>query len=137
LFEHALMLRQRYAESVIYAFDVVDDGHAISFKVLRRGTPVFSSDGVELGKVRRVQEAKRENIFDGVEIDTSSGLRFLDAPEVARIAEHAVTATFPASEADDYLEEVASRLAGRLRRSKTAKRAKRLGGRARDAWDRR
>jgi hypothetical protein len=116
---------------------VEDDGHAISFKVLRRGTPVRSADGVELGKVRRVQEAKRENIFDGIVVDTRNGLRFLDAPEVARIAELAVTATFTAAEADDHLQEVSSRLAGRLRSSKTARRAKRLGGRARDAWDRR
>jgi hypothetical protein len=102
---------------------VEDDGHAISFKVLRRGTPVLSADGVELGKVRRVQEAKRENIFDGIVMDTRNGLRFLDAPEVARIAELAVTTTFAVAEADDYLEDVSSRLVGRLRRS--------------DAWDRR
>jgi hypothetical protein len=115
----------------------MDDGHAISFKVLKRGTPIMSSDGVELGKVRRVQEAKRENIFDGIVVDTGKGLLFLDAPEVARIAERAVTATFSAAEADDHLHEVPSRIAGRLRNSKTARRAKRLGGRARDAWDRR
>jgi hypothetical protein len=101
---------------------VENDGHAISFKVLRRGTPVLSADGVELGKVHRVQEAKRENIFDGIVIDTRNGLRFLDAPEVARIAELAVTATFTATEADDYLQDVSSPVVGRLRKSKTAKR---------------
>jgi hypothetical protein len=115
----------------------MDDGHAISFKVLRRGTPVCSADGVELGKVRRVQEAKRENLFDGIVIDTRKGLRFIDAPEVARIAERAVTATFPAAEAEQHLQEVSSRFGRRLRSSKTARRAKRLGARARDAWDRR
>jgi hypothetical protein len=114
-----------------------DDGHAISFKVLRRGTPVRSADGVELGKVRRVNEAKRENIFDGIVIDTDEGVRFVDAPEVARIAERAVTVTFPAAEADEHIHRVPSRLGGMLRRSKTAKRARRLGERARDAWDRR
>jgi hypothetical protein len=114
-----------------------DDGHAISFKVLRRGTPVQSSDGVELGKVRRVQEAKRENIFDGIVIDTDQGVRFVDAPEVARIAERAVTLTFPAAEADQHIQPVASRVGGMLRRSKTGKRARRLGERARNAWDRR
>jgi hypothetical protein len=114
-----------------------DDGHAISYKVLRRGTPVLSADGVELGKVRRVQEAKRENIFDGIVIDTHGGVRFVDAPEVARIAERAVTLTFPAAEAEQHIQPVASRLGGVLRRSKTAKRARRLGARARDAWDRR
>jgi hypothetical protein len=115
----------------------MDDGHAISFKVLPRGTPVLASDGVVLGKVRRVQEAKRENIFDGIVIETDDGARFLDAPEVARIAERAVTTIFPASEADLHLHPVGSRLGARLRNSKTARRAKRLGGRARDAWDRR
>jgi hypothetical protein len=115
----------------------VDDGHAISFKVLRRGTPVRSADGVELGKVRRVQEAKRENIFDGIVIDTAGGVRFVDAPEVARIAERGVTLTFSAAEADEHIHAVPSRIAGMVRRSKTAKRARRLGERARNAWDRR
>ena len=115
----------------------MDDGHAISFKVLRRGTPVFTADRIELGKVRRVQEAKRENLFDGIVIDTRNGLRFVDAPEVDRIAERAVTVTFVAAEADEHLQEVSSRLARRVSNSKTARRAKRLSGRARDAWDRR
>jgi hypothetical protein len=115
----------------------MDDGHAISYKVLRRGTPVMSADGVQLGTVRRVQEAKRENIFDGIVIQTANGLRFVDAPEVTRIAERAVTLTFPAVEAERHLEAVSSRLGGRLRRTKTARRAKRLGQRARDSWDRR
>ena len=114
-----------------------DDGYAISYKVLRRGTPVRSSDGVEIGKVRRVQEAKRENIFDGIVIDTKEGVRFVDAPEVSRIAERAVTVTFTAADADHHIHPVTSRLGGMLRRSKTAKRARRLGQRARDAWDRR
>ena len=64
-----------------------DDGHAISFKVLKRGTPVRSSDGVQVGTVRRAQETGREHIFDGIVIDTKGGKRFVDAPEVARIAE--------------------------------------------------
>ena len=114
-----------------------DDGHAISFQVLPRGTPVRSSDGVQLGTVRRAHEAKREHIFDGIVMDTPNGQRFVDAPEVARIAERAVTLTFPAAEADLHLQTVRSRLAGRLQNSKTARRAKRFGERARDSWDRR
>jgi hypothetical protein len=114
-----------------------DDGYAVSYKVLRRGTPVRSSDGVEVGTVRRVQEAKRENIFDGIVIDTPAGKRFVDAPEVARIAERAVTLTFPASDAEKHLTDVSSRLTSRLGGSTTARRAKRLSRRARDAWDRR
>jgi hypothetical protein len=115
----------------------VTEGHAISYKVLRRGTPVRSQDGVKLGTVRRVQEAKRENIFDGIVIDTAKGMRFVDAPEVARIEQDAVTLTFSEAEAEQHLEELPSRLGDVLRRTKTARRAKRLGARARDAWNRR
>jgi hypothetical protein len=117
--------------------EVDDDGYAISCKVLLRGTPVLSSDGVQLGTVRRVQEAKRENIFDGIVIDTTAGKRFVDAPEVARIAERAVTLTFPAGEAEQYLDQASPPLTGRLRKTKTARRARRLRERARDRWDRR
>jgi hypothetical protein len=114
-----------------------DDGHAIGFKVLPRGTPVRSSDGVEIGRVRRVDENKREHIFDGIVIDTPQGQRFLDAPEVARIAERAVTTTFPAAEADEYLEQLGSRVAARAANTTTARRIKRLRERAQERWERR
>jgi hypothetical protein len=114
-----------------------DDGHAIGFKVLRRGTVVRSSDDVEIGTVRRVQENLREHIFDGIVIDTPDGRRFLDAPEVARIAERAVTATFAAADAEQYLQRVASRLGTVAGSTTTARRVKRMAGRARDAWERR
>jgi hypothetical protein len=115
----------------------VDEGNAISYQVLRRGTPVNSADGVQIGTVRRAQEAKREHIFDGLVIDTANGTRFVDAPEVARIAERAVTLTFSAAEAERFLEPVQSRIGRRLRSAKTVRRAKRLGERTRDAWNRR
>jgi hypothetical protein len=115
----------------------VDEGNAISYKVLRRGTPVRSADGVQVGTVRRAQEAKRENIFDGIVIDTAKGKRFVDAPEVARIAERVVTLSISAAEVEQSLHPVPSRFGGRLGRAKTVRRAKRLGDRARDAWDRR
>jgi hypothetical protein len=76
-----------------------DDGHAISYKVLPRGTPVRSADGVEVGTVRRVLDNAREHIFDGIVIDTKAGQRFVDAPEVARIAERGVTLTIDAAAA--------------------------------------
>jgi hypothetical protein len=117
--------------------DLEDDGHAVSFQVLRRGTPVRSADGVELGTVRRVHEAKREHIFDGIDVDTPDGLRFLDAPEVSRIAERWVTTTFPAAEKDQHLVDRGSRVARRLGNSTTARRAKRAGEGLRNRWDRR
>lgn len=75
-----------------------DDGHAISYKALPRGTPVRAADGAEVGRVRRVLDNARENIFDGLVVETKAGLRFVDAPEVARIAERAVTLTITAEE---------------------------------------
>jgi len=68
-----------------------DDGHAISYKVLARGTPVVASDGTEVGTVREVLENEREHIFDGLFVDTPAGERWVDAPEIARIAERRVT----------------------------------------------
>ena len=115
----------------------MDDGHAISYQALRRGTVVRSSDGIELGKVRRAESEQRANIFDGIVIDTPQGQRFLDAPEVAHIAERAVTTTFPAAEADQYLTDVGSRLAKRAKNTTTARRAKRFGRGLRDRWNRR
>ena len=76
-----------------------DDGYAISYKVLETGTPVHSSDGVPLGSVRQVLENVAEHIFDGLVIDTPDGQRFVDAPEIARIAELRVTLTLDRDEA--------------------------------------
>lgn len=85
-----------------------DDGYAISYEALARGTVVRSADGVELGRVHRVDWETRTNIFDGIVLDTPSGRFFLDAPEVAHIAERAVTTSFDAAEADRYLAPVRS-----------------------------
>jgi hypothetical protein len=113
-----------------------DDGHAISYKVLRRGTPVRAADGSEVGKVRRVQDNARENIFDGIVIDTPKGRRFVDAPEVARVAELAVTLTISAEEAA-ALPEPPSVMAERLAMATPVRRAQRLGRSLREKWDRR
>ncbi len=113
-----------------------DDGHAIGYKVLARGTPVRSSDGVQVGTVRRVQDNAREHIFDGIVIDTPDGRRFVDAPEVARIFERAVILTITAAEAEQ-LPEQGSALAARMKHAGTVRRAQRLGRSVRDRWDRR
>jgi hypothetical protein len=115
---------------------VDDDGHAISYKVLRRGTPVRSADGVQVGTVRRVQENARENIFDGIVVDTPGGRRFVDAPEVARIAERGVTLTIGAAEAQELPEE-GSRLAARMKMAPTVRRTQRAARRLRDRWENR
>ena len=78
----------------------IDDGHAIHYSALEQGTRVYGSDQLEVGTVREVLDNYREHIFDGLVIETSAGeLRFVDAPEVARTAERAVTLTITAAEA--------------------------------------
>ena len=113
-----------------------DDGHAIGYKVLRRGTTVRSSDGIEIGRVRRVLDNTREHIFDGIVVDTPGGQRFVDAPEVARIFERAVILTLTADQAAQ-LPEQPSAVADRMRNASTVRRARRLGRSLRDRWDNR
>jgi hypothetical protein len=115
---------------------VEDDGHAIGYKVLRRGTPVRTADGVEIGTVRRVLDNAREHIFDGIVIDTPDGRRFVDAPEVARILERAVVLSIDA-EAAKGLPEQGSAAVDRMRNASTVRRMKRVGRGLRDRWDQR
>jgi sporulation protein YlmC with PRC-barrel domain len=71
---------------------MIDDGNAIHYAAVQRGTPVYGSDGVEIGKVDQVVDNYREHILDGIVIETAGReLRFVDAPEVARTAERGVT----------------------------------------------
>jgi hypothetical protein len=82
----------------------VDEGHPISFRILARGTAVWSVDDHEIGTVDDVLATDREDIFDGIVVRTSAGRRFVDAPEVARIAERRVTLTITAAEAEQLPE---------------------------------
>ena len=76
-----------------------DDGYAVHYTELKRGTPVRSSDGQDVGTVAEVLDNYREHIFDGLVIDTPSGeQKFVDAPEVERTAERAVTLNITATE---------------------------------------
>jgi hypothetical protein len=78
----------------------MDEGHPISFRVLSRGTAVWSSDGEEIGTIESVLANDPEDIFDGIVIRTKGGRRFVDAPEVARIAERRVTLSITSAEAE-------------------------------------
>ena len=84
-----------------YALPVIDDGSAIHYAAVSRGTAVYASDGVEVGKVDQVVDNYREHILDGIVIETASGeLKFADGPEVARTAERAVTLAITAAEVE-------------------------------------
>lgn len=78
----------------------IEDGHAVHYMSVAKGTPVYGSDEELVGKVVEVLDNSRESIMDGVVFETPDGVhRFVDAPEVARTAELAVTLTIPAAEA--------------------------------------
>jgi hypothetical protein len=79
---------------------VIDDGEAIHYAAVRKGTPVYSSDEREVGRVEAMLDNYREHIFDGVVFKDDDGvMRFADAPEVARTAERGVTLAVSAEEA--------------------------------------
>jgi hypothetical protein len=78
---------------------MIEDGHSVHYSEVSGGTPVFDAEEVEIGTVERVLDNYREHILDGIVIRVpGEGLRFVDAPEVARTAERAVTLTITASE---------------------------------------
>ena len=105
-----------------------DDGHAIGYLALARGVPVHAADGPQVGTVHRVFDNEREHIFDGIVINTPEGRRFVDAPEVARIAERRVTLTITAAEVAQLPEDQGVRSAlGHSARRTSARWRRRLG----------
>ncbi|MGI8462475.1 MAG: hypothetical protein ACR2OC_12740 [Solirubrobacterales bacterium] len=78
---------------------MADDGHAVHYTAVERGTPIYASDGSEIGKVDEVVDNYEEHILDGIVIEDADGkLRFVDGPEVQRTAERGVTLTISAAE---------------------------------------
>lgn len=112
------------------------DEHAISYQALRRGAPVLDVHGIEVGTVRKVHHIAREHMLDGLDIETPDGPRFVDAPEVQRITNRAVTLTIDQTEVAG-LPEPRNAMAERMKMSTTVRRARRFGDSLRDRWDRR
>ena len=79
---------------------MIDDGQAVHYSAVQRGTAVYSSDEVEVGSVEVMLDNYREHIFDGIVFKDHDGvMRFADAPEVARTAERGVTLAVTAEQA--------------------------------------
>ena len=79
----------------------MDDGSAIHYSAVERGTRVLASDGTEVGRVDQVVDNYREHILDGIVIEARDGsLRFVDGPEVDRTAERAVTLAITVEEVE-------------------------------------
>lgn len=112
----------------------MSDGDPISYLTLQGGTDVLSSDGERVGTVQHVLGDEAAGIFDGIVIDIRlgpGGLRFVDAPEVASIREHAVVLGISSAQVEELpkpepnpavvehhgAEDSESRLARKLRRA--------------------
>ena len=68
----------------------MDTGDPVSCLALAQGTPVYAADETLVGTVREVLVAEREDIFDGIVIDTDDGERFVDGDQAGRLFERAV-----------------------------------------------
>jgi hypothetical protein len=78
-----------------------DRGAPMSYLTLEKGTPVLVSDGTELGTVAHVLADPDADIFDGLVVDLrGGGHRFVDAAQVAQIAEGGVTLALDAAAAE-------------------------------------
>jgi hypothetical protein len=84
---------------------VTDDrGAPIAYTVLAEGTAVQSSDGQEVGTVKRVLADEGTDVFDGIVLDTPDGERFVDAPEIGELYERLVVLTIAAEQARQLSE---------------------------------
>lgn len=68
----------------------------VGYLALPRGTPVVAVDGTPVGTVHQVRHHERERIFDGLVVETETGRRFVDAPEVGSMTRRKVELTITA-----------------------------------------
>ena len=71
----------------------MDLGRRSAYEAVEPGTPVYSSDGEEIGKVTHVLADEREDVFDGIVIGEhrfGRDHRFADADDVEAIYDRGV-----------------------------------------------
>ncbi len=80
-----------------------DLGDPTSYLTLEPGTPVYASDGRDLGRVHHVLADTGDDLFEGIVLDTShlpGGHRFVDEEQVGSIHERGVLLTISGEEAE-------------------------------------
>ena len=85
-----------------------DLGAPASFVTLEPGTPVYSSDGDELGRVVEVRADEGTDIFDGLMVERGllpGQARFVAADQVEEIFERGVVLTVDSDAAEALPEE--------------------------------
>jgi sporulation protein YlmC with PRC-barrel domain len=107
-----------------------DRGHRTAYEALDRGVRVWTSDGDEIGTVKKVMIVHEKHLFDGIVVRTPAGDRFVDAPEVDEIYENLVTLKIASAEVADLPKPGANPAAMKV----SAKDFR--GGAGRRAWNR-
>jgi hypothetical protein len=77
-----------------------DDARRISYQALAKGVPVRASEGEVIGTVEHVLEVPELDVFDGIVLNTSDGLRFADADQIADITDRYVVLRLPAADTE-------------------------------------
>jgi hypothetical protein len=76
------------------------DARRISYQALGRGVPVKASGGELIGAVEHVLQVPELDVFDGIVLKTTDGLRFADADQVADITDRYVLLSLPVTETE-------------------------------------
>jgi len=77
----------------------MSDDEAISYEAAVVGTPVLSTTGTEIGTLEHVLQVPEVDVFDGLVVATSAGLRFIDADHVGKITRSHIQSNLDDSEA--------------------------------------
>jgi uncharacterized protein YrrD len=112
-------------------------GEPIAYLVLAPGTPVYSSDGVEIGKVAHVLAAEDKDVFDGIVIGEhifGRDHRFADADDIGPIYERGVVLKLDRAACEQLQKPSANPAA--LRADPSDPREGALQQKLRRAWDR-
>lgn len=114
----------------------VDLGFPSSYEALEPGTPVYSADEQQVGKVAHVLADEGEDVFDGIVISehfVSGAHRFADADDVDRIYDRGVVLKLDREAAARLPEPSANPAVMRDDPSKAGR--GRVGEKLKRAWD--
>jgi len=87
-------------------------GEPIAYQALRPGTDVVDTDGGSIGTVEHVLQEPDLDLFDGIVIATSAGIRFVDRDQITSITTTSVETSLSAADASQLPEPEGSPVYG-------------------------
>jgi hypothetical protein len=115
----------------------MDLGLPSSYLVLTVGTPVYSSDEQQIGRVVQILAAEDEDVFDGIVIGEhvfGEGHRFVDADDIDEMYERGVVLKLDRAACEQLPSPTPNPAV--MRADPAASPAGGLRGKLRRAWDR-